>query len=118
MSDVPLIRNTRADATGTAAIGIRVDGAAACHNTTARGSVSDLTLVAAAILYADNIDYDTTTIGAGATIQPLPGDRAAWDTETYSDYHASDIQDTTFTYHNDPANPPLSAALTSAHVFV
>ena len=103
----PLIVNTRAVATGTAAIGILVTDAADVHNTTARGTTSDLTLAAAAHLYADNIDYYTSTIGGGATFEPLSGDRAVWDTAIYYNRHASDIADTSFTYHSDPLHPTI-----------
>lgn len=37
---------------------------------------------------------------------PKKGDRAAWDVANYGTVHASDIEDETFTYHNDPENPP------------
>lgn len=35
--------------------------------------------------------------------EPVLGDRAVFDTGTYFDRHASDIADTTFTYHKDPS---------------
>lgn len=114
----PQIINTRAIATGTGSIGIQVADRLIVHNTTARGGSSDLLLDAAARLFADNIDYGTASLGAGAIIEPMAGDRSAWDTLSYFDLHASDIDDASFTYHNDPLNPPLGAALTSGHIFV
>jgi len=103
----PLIRNTRATATGTDAIGIQIVERAAICNSTARGDVSDLTLDAGAELRADNVDYRNSTFGAGAMIEPLRGDRAVWDVDGYADRHASDIDDASYIYHLGPGQAAL-----------
>jgi len=36
--------------------------------------------------------------------EPVPGDRASWETGVT---HADDIQDVSFDYHNNPADPPM-----------
>jgi len=36
--------------------------------------------------------------------EPVPGDRASWETGVT---HADDIQDASFQYHNNPADPPM-----------
>jgi hypothetical protein len=116
----PLITSTRATANGTNGIGIRISADAIIHNTTARGTVSDLTLQAAAALLADNIDYTTSTLGAGATIEPLAGDRSVYDALDYQARHANDINDASGIHHTITALDViyLHKALTSAHIFV
>lgn len=64
-------------------------------------------------------------IGAGGIItsgtrmgtvsgEPAQGDRSAWDTATYFNRHASDINAATFTYHNNPAIAPATAFVSTA----
>jgi len=38
----------------------------------------------------------------------LRGDRGAYDTVAYPEVHARDIAEDAYTYHNDPANPPVT----------
>lgn len=128
---IPLIRNTRATATGTAAIGLYVHNSAAVHNSTLRGSSSDVTLEAAATLDADNADYGTITVGAAGVVNPLAGDRAVFDALDNAARHTNDADDSATAIHhtlgtgaaqaatgNHTHAGSLSNALTNTHIFV
>lgn len=56
-------------------------------------------------------------VGSGI-LNSLQGDRSAWDTGDYPTRHAFDIADSTFVYHNDPLNPPLSSILSAGSFYV
>lgn len=56
-------------------------------------------------------------VGSGVLVS-LPGDRSAWDTGDYPTRHAFDIADSTFIYHSDPLNPPISSVLSAGSFYV
>lgn len=113
MTTLPLIQDCVLIAVGT--IGFNITGEVVL--------AGNLTDAATAInVNADSIAYvlgdeGLTYSGSGA-VEPLASDRSAWNTGSYANRHASDISDSTYTYHNDPNNPALSPALTDGHIFV
>lgn len=62
-------------------------------------------------------DEGNTYSGAG-TVEPLASDRGVWDVATYAVRHASDIDDLSYVYHNDPNDPPPSSLLGPGSFFV
>lgn len=108
--------NCIVQATGTSAYGASLTLGIDLIDNVLSGATLDLVVATNTTVNAYGNQYATTSISG--TLNALAGDRSAWDTTTYFDRHASDIDDATFTYHNDPASPPLGAALTNTHIFV
>lgn len=113
MTTLPLIQDCVLIAVGT--IGFDITGEVVL--------AGNLTDAATAInVNADSIAYvlgnEGVTYSGAGSVEPLASDRSVWNTGSYPDRHASDIDDATFTYHKDPAVQPLSNILTDGHIFV
>jgi PKD repeat protein len=83
--------------TGGAAVGLRVSDVAYARDNRLGSVVID----ASAELRVKDNSYSTLTLNG--TLTSLAGDRSVWDTANFPDAHASDINDTTFIYHRNPA---------------
>lgn len=98
--------------TGGAAVGLRVSDVAIARD----NILGSVTIDASAELRAKDNAY--STLVNNGTLTSLAGDRAVWDTTNFAADHARDIDAATYDYHNNPADPPLSQALTDSHIFV
>lgn len=107
----PLVSGGLLTATGVGAIGIDVNGACTIAHIDKIDATTSLNLNLGSIASVYSCQFDPRTIAGSGTLQYLTGDRAAWDTSDYSFEHARDIDESLYTYHNDPNNPPLSGDL-------
>lgn len=103
---------------GASGIGIRVTNTGYIYQSRGNGAGYDLQIDSASEARIDDLTLVNATQNIIGTLVPLRSDRATWDTLTYYNRHASDISDTSFTYHVDPANPPLNNYLGSGSFFV
>lgn len=114
----PLVIGGVLTAIGVGAIGISVSGSCTIAHIDQITATTSIHIGAGSVCSAYSCQFDPTSITGGGVLESLSGDRAAWDTGGYPLRHASDIDDATFGYHNDPANPPLSSYLGSGSFFV
>lgn len=111
-TNLPIIADIHAgSATGTGAADVLIDGEAIILD-----ADLDVIQVDSGTAYVRDVSY-TTHNGAGA-IEPQWGDRGVWDVANYPARHASDIDDATFDYHNDPAHLPLSSVLADGYFYI
>lgn len=108
-----LVFDCIASASGTNSIGISVTGNMDILYTIA-SATTDISVDGSGTANVYACQYDTHA----GLITSLSGDRSAWDTLIYYDRHAKDINDHTYTYHSNPANPPLGSYLGSGSFFV
>lgn len=101
---IPVIRNSRA--LGSGGIGFRSSGLAYLFQCFSQNLTTDLQVDTYSTAYANGNAIPVTVVN-GALV-PLKGDRSAWDVTGYPTLHASDISTSAYTYHNDPADPPIT----------
>lgn len=121
MSDpsFPLVRNCVLISTGT--IGLEVSGKAALVDNQIEASTQVL-VNASSVAYVLN-DEGTTYSGAG-TVEPIAGDRSAWDALDYAARHTNDADNVAGIHHTLGTGATQAApgnhthALTDTHIFV
>lgn len=101
---IPVIRNSRA--LGSGGIGFRSEGLAYLFQCFSQNLTTDLQVDAYSTAYANGNAIPVTVVNG--TLTPLKGDRAVRDTTNYPVLHASDIEVNAYTYHTNPANPPIT----------
>lgn len=107
----PIVIGGILKASGTGAIGVSVSGACAISHIDLIEATTSINLNTGSVCSAYGCEFDPRTISGGGVLESLPGDRSAWDTIDYPIQHASDIDDLSYIYHNDPNNPPLGSDL-------
>lgn len=103
-NQAPVARNIyEDDESAPNAIGIKVEAEALIINSRARGDASDLTLAANATVHLDDLDYRTSSLGSGAVVEPLAGDRSVYDALAYQARHTNDVDDAAGIHHTQAA---------------
>ncbi len=102
-STAALVIDSDFSAAGTTTIGIEVADNALIYQSRAAGTGYDLKVDAASEAKVDDVTLINTTQSIAGTLTPLRSDRAVFDTATNAARHASDISDSSFTYHHNPA---------------
>jgi len=96
----PIIILCRVNASGASGIGVRASDNGTLLLSDIAGSSSSLKIESGKILSVYAAQYETVA-GMG-TLQPLKGDRSAWDVDSYPILHASDIDAGLPVYHVGP----------------
>jgi len=98
----PIIILCRVNASGASGIGVRASGNGTLVISDVAGSSSSIRVEADKTLSVYAAQYETV-VGTG-TLQPLEGDRSAWDVDGYPNLHASDIDSGLPAYHVTPGS--------------
>jgi len=98
----PIIILCRVNASGASGIGVRASGNGTLLLSDVAGSSSSIRVEAGKTLSVYAAQYETVA-GTG-TLEPLFGDRSAWDVDGYPVRHASDIDAGLPVYHVGPGN--------------
>lgn len=100
MAQIPLIFDCVLSATGTAASAIRVTDTARIVSCVLDGEVQDILVLDGATAQVSGNEFDVSTLQGSGVLEPLQGDRSAWDALDYAARHTNDTDSAAGIHHS------------------